>query len=555
MAVNIHNLIAAINPKIYCNHIEVEDENGKKVWLDKYAYEKLKEGIKEKNKKSYIDVAKKIKELAENTPEGYKPTKAFEAVDFVKLFYTSPQKLTSIFKNPIEQHKLIYDSFGESLEPIYFWILDTIQNLGFEMPEKLIDNFISSPGSGHFSEVGMKATRMQEEGMKMLGAANQVLKSILNIIYDLKEFKMRLQKYEELKSKEKEKKEAAMYSLKQIWMDSVDIKRGNTSLKGMASQFDYVTMIDAFMMVENEKLESNGKPLDLNDRVKRILQQRISEFLVWLKESELELKKRYEIEKNYLRSQYNTIQMYARWAKPYLRAAKQLEQNASPNASLVNQFNTTLFELTLLAKSKYNVEEDIAKGDLPKSLVAKLTKKKYYDIVILEFRFRSSPEKFGQNYGFRGRTEVVLTSYSLNEDELDVLRGQIEKDDFGDVLQMIEGATTESLEKIQNDIDDFLNEENIKKEEEKKENEEDSDPFSSLFSFFTKDEKVKKKDEKKEKKKDLKEGLAIPEEDTEVEKIARALSIVSARRRCVKFYEVYKKAHQIVCFDTLDDVF
>jgi HD superfamily phosphohydrolase YqeK len=39
--------------------------------------------------------------------------------------------------------------------------------------------------------------------------------------------------------------------------------------------------------------------LDLNDRVKRILEPRIAEFLQWKEISEQELRKRFNIEKNY----------------------------------------------------------------------------------------------------------------------------------------------------------------------------------------------------------------------------------------------------------------
>ena len=68
------------------------------------------------------------------------------------------------------------------MEQLYFWILDFMQEKLYKKVEKITDTFSSSPGSGHFSELGMKATKMQEEAMKALGAVNQVLKSVLNII-------------------------------------------------------------------------------------------------------------------------------------------------------------------------------------------------------------------------------------------------------------------------------------------------------------------------------------------------------------------------------------
>ena len=207
-------------------------------------------------------------------------------------------------KAPEAIHTLVYDSSSETLEPVYFFILDLMNDFGLA-PEKLIDNFSSTPGSGHFAELGQRATVMQQQATKILGDTNTVMRSVLNIIYDLKDFKMRLQHYDSLKSKKKEEQESAILALKQIWMDKVDIAKGQSSIKGMAlGQAGFQTLIDAFLMIKDEK---GVNSLDLNDRVKRILQPRIKEFNIWLIESERELRKRYELEKTYLKSQVNSF--------------------------------------------------------------------------------------------------------------------------------------------------------------------------------------------------------------------------------------------------------
>ena len=105
-------------------------------------------------------------------------------------------------KDPVNEHKLVYDSPTETLEPIYFFILDLMSDLGLK-PEKLIDNFVSSPGSQHFGEMGQRTSVMQQQGAKLLGDINTVLRSILNLIYDLREFKIRLVAYEDLKNSSK----------------------------------------------------------------------------------------------------------------------------------------------------------------------------------------------------------------------------------------------------------------------------------------------------------------------------------------------------------------
>src|SRR3989339_451448 len=95
-------------------------------------------------------------------------------------------------------------------------------------PEKLIDNFMSSPGSGHFGEMGQRASVMQQQGAATMERVNAILRSVLNLIYDLKEFKVRLQSYSDLK--DPIKKESAILSLKQWQWESQDFKHYSTHL-------------------------------------------------------------------------------------------------------------------------------------------------------------------------------------------------------------------------------------------------------------------------------------------------------------------------------------
>ena len=508
--VEIENLIAAISPDVYC-HDDVRKD--------------VKKIIKEKGKDGYLEAAKIAKPVEESHLVTTEDIKA-NPLDAPGLKY------------PSEIHKLVYDSPSESLEPIYFWLHDFILTNGYKKIDKITDNFVSSPGSSHFSELGQKATKMQEEAMKTLGAVNQVLKSILNIVYDLKEFKLRLELYDKYKKGTEEEKNAALLSLKQVWLDNVDFaKRQSTSIKALAQQFDYVTLIDGFMSARSlddvtKKPEEGG--LDLNERVRRILQQRIAEFYQWLGQSDIELRKRFEIEKKYLQSQYNTIQLYARWVKPYLKAARQLEQNLEPTAGLVTAFNTIILELTWLAQTDYNPNDDVFTGDLPE-MFKNTKKRKYTNVVLVEFKFRGIPQRAGQGYTFGGRTEISFTSYGLSEQELKVLKEQIEKDNFSDILKIIEGATTESLEQIKNDIEEFIESKEEKEKKEKSSYEEDANPFTALFSFFKPGKKKEEKDKEFEEK-----GIIKP--DDAYEKIIRSQAIANARDGCKLIFETFKKS-------------
>ena len=502
MATDVKKLIAAINPDVYCD--KTPDERG--VPLNK----KVKDIVE---KEGYLAAAKEAK------------LRTSDYVDVMDIRMSAGAFKKQGLKEPIEQHKVVYDAYSQSLEQIYFWILDYV-NEEFKGAEKLVDNFISSTGSAHFAEMGQRATRMQEEAMKMFGMASTVVRGILNIIYDLKEWKLKLAPYDDLKFEDEGTRKAAMYSLKQTWMDNVDAKRGTTSIKQMSMQFDFVTLIDAFMAVED--LKSIDK-LDLNERVKRILQQRLSEFLRWIVESEKALKKRYEVEKIYLRSQVNTARLYARWLKPYLKAASELEQRMEANAGIVNMFNTSMFELVILAKGDYDPKRDIAQGELPE-VFKKIKTRKLTPLTVIEFIFRSVPERTSQQggYGFRGKVEVTFTSFALNDDELKVLKEKVEEDDLGDAYKWIAGATDESLGQIKDDLDELLGE----KEEKKKEEEENVNPFSALFSFISWGGK--------EEKMDLSRGIP---KDSDEESILRSQAILSARWDCRRLWNSFKNAH------------
>jgi hypothetical protein len=442
-------------------------------------------------------------------------------------------------------HTLVYDSSSETLEPIYFFIIDLMNDFGLK-PEKLIDNFSSTPGSGHFAELGQRATIMQNQASKIMGDVNTVLRSVLNIVYDLKEFKIRLQSYEGLKSKKDSEKEASVLSLKQIWMDKVDIAKGNSSIKAMAlGQAGFQTLMDAFLFAKDEK---DVDKIDLNDRVKRILKPRVQEFNIWLSESEKELRKRYELEKTYLKSQVNSLKLYSRWVKPYLKAATELEStDKGREPSLVKTFNTILLELTLLGKSKLDVADEAAKGVLPadfsKPKFLKSLKRNYYGCILVDFNFRGIPQKVSQqsHYAFGGRAEVTFKAYALNEDEIAKLNEEMKKSELSDVMNLIEGTTTESLGQLEVEINSFLDE----KSDEKKNIEDDSNPFLAMIGMYDKkEEKSKKKDDKKGEKKEI-----IVKPDDWIEKThIRPLTADAAKTKVFDLFDIYKKAHGMVSF-------
>jgi len=424
-------------------------------------------------------------------------------------------------------YRLEYDTPGGTLEPLYFWLL----NFMGSKTEKIIDTFASSPGSGHFSELGLKKSQMQEQASRLMQTINTILRSVLNLIYDLKEFQIRLTHYDAANSKDKSRKEAGMLALKQIWMDKVDMQRGQGAINALSSgNLQFVTLRDAFLKVKDEK---DVDKVDLNERVKRILKPRILEFNEWKGRSEMELRKRFEIEKTYLKSQVSSLKLQSGWAKPYLSAAEKLAQDEklANNAALVTAFNTVLLQLTLMKTSEIKVESEAEKDrfggrTLPESFKRMSKLRKYYSITIINFKFTGIPNKVGQNFVFGGKATMDFEAYALNEDELEAFRKELTNSDLESALKLVQGMTDDSLSQLEFDIEEFTGD---KQKEEKKV---DLNPFASLFNFG------KKKDKKEDKKK--KDGKI--KADKYAEKYIRNLALANAMNETFKIYDTFKKS-------------
>ncbi len=455
------------------------------------------------------------------------------------------QKYGSIEKIPakevkpksLSEHKIVYDSMTDIIERIYFFIVDLMDDFGLK-PEKLVDNFVSTPGSAHHGEFGIKATQMQQQATKIMGDINTVLKSIINIIHDLRDFKTRLSSYDDLKSKEKEKQEAARLSLKQIWLDKVDVLKGNSGIKAMTfGQAGFNTLLDAFLVAKDEK---DAKNLDLNEIIKRIVISRIHEFNTWLKESEAELRKRYEIEKNYLKSQVNSLRLYSKWVKPYLKAAEKLQMREySREPALVKTFNTIILEFSLWGKNKVKIKDLAASGDFPKELSKMKHQRDFYKCVLIDLNFRGMPQK-QTGYTFAGKTEIIFQSYALNDDELKLMNEEIDKAEREDMIDLIEGATTESLDQLKDEINYYL-EEPEKPKEEKKKNVDSSNPFKALIGGYE-----KKAPEKKEKEKPKK--ISVRKETFIEKEFIIPYTEDAAKELAFTLYDIYKKANGMNSF-------
>ena len=183
---------------------------------------------------------------------------------------------------------------------------------------------------------------------------------------------------------------------------------------------------------------NEAKKADLNERVQRILMQRIAEFNDWLTLSDNELRRRYRIERLYLKSQIESLKLYSQWAKPYLIAAQKLQMVSFNSPDLVNLFDNLRMEVNLFGKKV---------TDSPIENTA--SSKKYYSCLEVIFSFRSIPhitrsQQGGSHYSQGGRIELRFMGFGLDEDQVNA----VEEVQLKDSLSMIAGVTDETINEI-----------------------------------------------------------------------------------------------------------
>ncbi len=409
----------------------------------------------------------------------------------------SREKIKAILtRSFVNKYEMIIQSFTHSIEQYYFWLINFVSKLGYKI-EKDKEQMAASVVSQFFGEMSVRRQHLERRGMEILATINTVIKSIVNLLYDLREFDRRLEVYKDLHSNDPKKREAARLTLKRIWMDEVDVRKGGASINAMTAQrgLEFTTLRDSFMVVNS--LDAIAK-MDLNDRVKRILKGRLEEYLKWEKESEKELTQRRKIELAYLKSQVEALRLYSIWAKPYLKAAQMLsfKEPKVNDPFLIQAFDQSVIEIVIRGIKKYNLHNFKMPGGLPvkyspplikKPLVPLLSEPKVYtskeqsemkekrggphaySIIELRFLWRTKPALVSQSqtggaYRQLGMLDIKFIGYAMTEEEFKSLKKQEEHE----AMKFIEGMTTESLEAMREELEKYLDEADMIEKKEKK---------------------------------------------------------------------------------------
>jgi hypothetical protein len=356
-----------------------------------------------------------------------------------------------------------------------------------------------------------------------------LIKDTVQIIRELKIIDERLSYYKD----SEEGDETAEVSLKGMWVDLVEGgPESATSVLGLARKAQFIIIPDLFfkMHVKDEsEIDAAIKKLaeeGINARVRDVLRRKLRQYLTWKKRTKGELTVRKNLLMKYLKQQYNTIKMYSKWVKPYLRNIQKLEMSGKESPDLVTAFDTSQIELEVIAtKEDYQLETDL--GFVQKKFKYKIP------CIRITFKFVTIPElAFYKEYQrgaiHVGRIEIKMEGFVVTKKELEAYKKEKEKEDF-EILTTID----ESLEAIYDDMKYYLDQlEEKEKPQKEKEEEGLLEPFKGIIGGFK--EIFAFKETKKEK--------GEPEL-TSYEKELEKKAAEQVAGHVYTLYDVYKKVH------------
>jgi len=458
------------------------------------------------------------------------------------------------FPKPARKLRLVYQTFNQSIEEVYFFLLHNLrEDFGLYDVKKVTDVFTASEQSAFWGQAQQRMTIQQGQVSNYLATIGKLTKELFQIVRELRILDERLDLYEqsnkviEAKASVHSRRlsQAAEIALRGYW---VDLKDGGVkspgSVYGLASTLGYTALPDLFFaappMKKNE-VDSYVDSLKFNTKLKDVLRRKLQSYIIWKEYTFKEMDNRKKFTIKFLRQHYNSIQMYINWVKPYLRNVKRLQQNFNKTMSedLIGAFEGSFTEIEIVCSRKMTKNVRAA--------------------VVLNINFRTAPQMDFHQEGYQhkgpihvGRSEFTLRGYTWTDEDLDNYVRMRDAEAM-ELLGDIDTSLKESIDALGDDLRTYLKEageefpEDIKAKEEAKEKAKKKmeemkgvvEPFTAIFGGFKEifgallpSQMFKKRDKSKP------TGWEISKEH---KKAAGMMNVATYNT-----YKAFKKAHRMV---------
>ena len=389
------------------------------------------------------------------------------------------------FPKPTKHYRIVYETYENSIEEAYFWILNYIRyDVGFPIVDKITDIFAAADTSAFGGVAQQRVGLHQDKVSGFLAVIGKMTKELFQLVRELRILDERMGYYESSYESDTNIREPAEITLKGIFIDMAEGGSKNpASVYGMARELQFTTLPDLFFGTHPAKSEDVNKVVDaleFNDAVKRVLKRKLFSYLRWKEETFKEIKNRRTFTIKYLRQHFDIIKMYMSWVKPYLRTIRQMQNDEMKVASadLISSFEGSMVEIEILGRKMPESNKDV------------------YACVLYHFDYRTRPSMNYQAEGYQrgplhvGEIRIDYRSYSWTAEDIANYKKMKELEDL-DLMATVDGSVKAAMEALGDDLDKYLKEAGDtgfkSREPESKEKPKPKtvfEPFGSIFAGF-----------------------------------------------------------------------
>ena len=409
--------------------------------LVKFGFIKNKyKGLYEYNeKKGYYTLKADAKGVEE-----YAKEHADQELDEEHNISSTMQYQATEFPRTIKRYRLVNESFGMSLEELYFWSIGHLrQDVGFPNLVKITDTFSASENSAFFGQSAQRLSIQEDRASSFLRGISELVKTLFQIVRELRIIDERLEVYNNWK-----KSKSADATLKGLFAEFAENKGGQMqpgSLYHLASQVGYAALPDLFyntIIKDKEDVDKVVDGLQFNQNLKTVLKRKMYQYLVWVEKTEKELHARKKFQIKYLRQHYTVIKTYMSWVKPYLKHIKRLTMNENQldSPDLVSSFETSSTEIEVLGYNPYQKGANMC--------------------ILMTFKFNTRPVLNYQQDAARGpvhvgRGTMTLRAYGWSEHQIEMYKKMRDYEDK-ELLGLVDDQLNSAMEMLGDDLDKYI---------------------------------------------------------------------------------------------------
>src|SRR3989344_6375531 len=198
------------------------------------------------------------------------------------------------YPNPLKRYRLVFESFGQSIEEMYYWFLEHLrQDQAFSYADKITDIFSASENSAFFGSSQQRLGIQQDKAQQFMATIGKMIKDLFALVREMRILDEKLAPRKLWVDKDTGKmSDSADVALKGEFTDLVENRGGQMqpgSVFHLAQTVGYTILPDLFFntkVYDEGKLDEAVDTMEYNQQVKVVLKRKLYAFINWKKKTD-----------------------------------------------------------------------------------------------------------------------------------------------------------------------------------------------------------------------------------------------------------------------------